>query len=102
MINRDLMGIKDIMVEFWKINDMQSFFQRCAEGNKSEQPDEADEHWFQELIVVAGKIGISKRQLLEDYYYDETLPIIFEKYAELNPKEKMKVVLWDQMGNLER
>ena len=74
------------------------FFQRCAEGNKSEQPDEADEHWFQELIVVAGKIGISKRQLLEDYYYDE-IPIIFEKYAELNnPKEKDEVVGWDQMG----
>ena len=74
------------------------FFQRCAEGNKSEQPGEADEHWFQELIVVAGKIGISKRQLLEDYYYDE-IPIIFEKYAELNnPKEKDEVVGWDQMG----
>jgi hypothetical protein len=74
------------------------FFQRCAEGDKPEQPDEADEHWFQELIVVAGKIGISKRQLLEDYYYDE-IPIIFEKYAELNdPKEKVEEVGWDQMG----
>lgn len=47
---------------------------------------------------MAGKIGISKRQLLEDYYYDE-IPIIFEKYAELNnPKEKVEEVGWDQMG----
>jgi len=58
--------------------------------------DEADEHWFQELIVVAGKIGISKKQLLEDYYYDE-IPIIFEKYSQLG-KEKDEVVGWDQMG----
>ncbi len=68
------------------------------EGSAGQQSDEADEHWFQELIVVAGKIGISKRQLLEDYYYDE-IPIIFEKYAELNnPKEKVEEVGWDQMG----
>jgi hypothetical protein len=47
---------------------------------------------------VAGKIGITKRQLLEDYYYDE-IPIIFEKYAELNnAKEKDEQVGWDQMG----
>ena len=68
------------------------------EGSAGQQSDEADEHWFQELIVVAGKIGITKRQLLEDYYYDE-IPIIFEKYAELNnPKEKDEEVGWDQIG----
>lgn len=48
------------------------------------------------MIVVAGKIGISKRQLLEDYYYDE-IGIIFEKYSDLT-KEKDEVVGWDQMG----
>lgn len=68
------------------------------EGAARQQSDEADERWFQELIVVAGKIGITKRQLLEDYYYDE-IPIIFEKYTELsNTKEKEEEVGWDQMG----
>lgn len=47
---------------------------------------------------MAGKIGISKRQLLEDYYYDE-IPIIFEKYAELNNhQEEIEEVGWDQIG----
>jgi hypothetical protein len=69
-----------------------------VEDSAEQQSDEADERWFQELIVVAGKIGITKRQLLEDYYYDE-IPIIFEKYSELNnPKEKDEEVGWDQMG----
>ncbi len=69
------------------------------EGSAGQQSDEADEHWFQELIVVAGKIGITKRQLLEDYYYDE-ISIIFEKYGELSkdPKDKDEEVGWDQIG----
>jgi hypothetical protein len=68
-----------------------------VEGSTGES-DETDGQWFQELIVVAGKINITKRQLLEDYYYDE-IPMIFEKYSELhNSKEKDEVVGWDQMG----
>jgi len=49
--------------------------------------------------VCARAIGISKRELLEDYYYDE-IPMIFKKYNELHntDKEKDEVVGWDQMG----
>ena len=40
-------------------------------------------NWLQEIIVVCNKIGISKSELLNNYYVDE-IPIIFEKYAELS------------------
>lgn len=33
--------------------------------------------------MVCNKIGISKSELLNYYYVDE-IPVIFEKYAELN------------------
>lgn len=40
------------------------------------------------MIAAGLKIGISKRELMEDYYPDE-LTLVFERYAELtNPKEK--------------
>lgn len=42
-----------------------------------------DPNWLQEIIVVCNKIGISKSELLNNYYVDE-IPIIFEKYVELN------------------
>jgi hypothetical protein len=42
-----------------------------------------DEHWFQDLIVCSRKIGISKKELLEDYYYDE-IGSIFDRYAEIS------------------
>lgn len=66
------------------------------EGNTNE-PDEA---WFQELIVISGKIGITKKQLLEDYYYDE-IPIIFGKYNELSkPSEEKDMVYSENRINL--
>ena len=42
-----------------------------------------DPNWLQEIIVVCNKIGISKSELLNNYYVDE-IPIIFEKYVEMN------------------
>ena len=42
-----------------------------------------DPNWLQEIIVVCNKIGISKSELLNNYYIDE-IPIIFEKYTELS------------------
>lgn len=48
------------------------------------------------MIAAGLKIGISKRELLEDYYPDE-LPLIFESYAELsNPKERVDLVYADE------
>ena len=40
--------------------------------------------------MVCNKIGISKSELLNNYYVDE-IPIIFEKYAELNKTNQDEV-----------
>ncbi len=40
-------------------------------------------NWLQRTIAICVKIGISKREFLNDYYPDE-IPIIMEEYAELN------------------
>jgi hypothetical protein len=46
------------------------------EDNNTDQKDL--EYWLQKLIVSGLKIGISKRELLNDYYLDEIGEIIFE------------------------
>ena len=50
---------------------------------------------------MANKIGISKKALLEDYYFDE-LSIVFEQYAELSKSsvedEKVEECYWDELG----
>lgn len=56
----------------------------------------ANEAWFQRLIAAGLKIGISKRELLEEYYPGE-LAVIFEQYAALSepePEETYADDLW--------
>lgn len=38
------------------------------------------------MIAAGLKIGIGKRELLEDYYLDE-LPLIFEQYSALSGED---------------
>lgn len=45
-------------------------------------PDE-NRYWLQRWIAVAETIGISKKQLLQDYYYDEFL-VVLDEYNELH------------------
>ena len=45
------------------------------------------EHWFQGLIAAALSIGISKRELLNDYYMDEIGPI-FEEWNRLHDPDR--------------
>ena len=40
-------------------------------------------NWLQRTIAICIKIGISKKEFLEDYYPDE-IPIIMQEYSELN------------------
>lgn len=46
-----------------------------------------NEYWLQDLIVSALELGISKKELLEDYYWDE-IPLIFERYNALHSSKK--------------
>ena len=50
---------------------------------KESDKDDADEvdsqFWLQRVIIIALKIGISKKELFEDYYFDE-IGIIFSQY----------------------
>lgn len=50
------------------------------------------------MIAAGLKIGISKRELMEDYYPDE-LTLVFERYAQLThpkdePQEAYADALW--------
>lgn len=59
-------------------------------------PGAANEAWFQRLIAAGLKMGISKRELLEDYYPGE-LAVVFAQYAALGepePEESYADELW--------
>ena len=40
-------------------------------------------NWLQRTIAICIKIGISKKEFMEDYYPDE-IPVIMQEFAELN------------------
>ena len=40
-------------------------------------------NWLQRTIAICIKIGISKKEFMEDYYIDE-IPLIMQEYAELS------------------
>lgn len=64
-----------------------------------EQQSAADnDAWFQGLIAAGLKIGISKRELLEDYYPDE-LALVFSEYARLSgpPEEREEEVYGEDL-----
>lgn len=52
---------------------------------------EENKFWLQDLIVAGLAIGISKKELLEDYYWDE-VPLIFESYSKLHSSKKEETV----------
>ena len=43
-------------------------------------------NWLQRTIAICIKIGISKREFLNDYYPDE-IPIIMQEYSDLSKVE---------------
>ena len=50
------------------------------------------DYWLQKWIAAAESIGISKRALLEDYYFDEFLAVL-DAYNEMhNPDRKPEAV----------
>ena len=59
-----------------------SFFQERLDETEAIDPDE-NRYWLQRWIAVAETIGISKKQLLQDYYYDEFL-VVLDEYNELH------------------
>lgn len=56
------------------------------------------EYWLQKLIVCCLKIGISKRELFEDYYIDE-LEHIFKQYNSFNQEDEVTYVGVDEFFN---
>lgn len=97
------------------------FFQEINQesGGKQEdsEPDERTEiekrldskYWFQDQLILAQELGISKKAFLEDYYPDEII-LLFRRKGEIEkrriqkmdkdkkPNEKVEEVYWDQMG----
>ena len=51
--------------------------------NEVDYEQDSSSNWLQKAIAVCVKIGISKKEFLEDYYPDE-IPLIMQEYAELN------------------
>lgn len=43
-------------------------------------------NWLQRIIATCTKIGISKKELMEDYYPNE-IALVMQEYAELNKVE---------------
>jgi hypothetical protein len=73
-------------------------------SDKCKKEFEEDKTFFlQDLINTAREMGISKRELLEDYYFDEFI-ILADRFVKKRkkfdeqPKEKVEEVGWDQMG----
>ena len=64
------------------------------------RPNEVDSgqnfnpNWLQRTIAIFIKVGISKKEFLEDYYPDE-IPVIMQEYSELNKVEKSDVEIVD-------
>ena len=50
---------------------------------------EIDSNWFQQLIAMGLSLGIGKRQLLEDYYFDEIFDIFGCRLNSENQTEKL-------------
>ena len=49
--------------------------------------DSHAEYWLQKWIAVAESIGVSKKSLLEDYYFDEFLAVL-DAYNDLHRIDK--------------
>jgi len=62
-----------------------------------ESSEARDEFWVQSLIVTARMMGISKRELLEDYYLDEFL-LISDKFVKMKSPKQNEEVFIDQLG----
>lgn len=52
--------------------------------SEADDPNEQNsKNWLQRWIAIAESIGISKSELLNDYYYDEFL-VVLDEYNELH------------------
>lgn len=62
------------------------------------QKVEDNETWLQDLIVAALEIGISKKEFMEDYYFDE-MSLIFESYNKMHTSkaDDIEEVYWDDI-----
>ena len=45
------------------------------------------DYWIQKWIAIAESVGISKKSLLEDYYFDEFL-LVLDAYNDMHNPEK--------------
>ena len=53
--------------------------------SESKEPKEHDgeidsQRWLQKIIVLCLGVGIGKRELFEDYYFDEVIVVLGEHY----------------------
>lgn len=58
-----------------------------------------NDYWLQDIIVAGLEIGISKKELLEDYYFDE-ISIIFDRYNKMHKideEDNEEEVYWDSI-----
>lgn len=46
-----------------------------------------NDYWLQDIIVAALEIGISKKELMNEYYFDE-ISIIFDRYNAMHKIDK--------------
>lgn len=50
------------------------------------------DYWLQRSIAIAQTIGVNKKQLLEDYYFDEFIAML-DEYNEIHRIDKTPQVI---------
>ena len=53
-----------------------------------------EEYWLQKWITIAQSIGITKTQLLNDYYFDEFIAVMDQWNTLHTPEDQRKVEVY--------
>ena len=86
--------LTDLLIAFYEVNDLSDFFRQRAPAEKSGRT----EFWFQRWLAIGKSIGLSKSEMLNDYYFDELLAM-FDEYGDINDptRERVEEVYADEI-----
>ena len=80
----------DVLEAWWELNDLSDFSGASGKDQADASQSVPDTgSWLQRWLAIAETIGISKSELLQDYYYDEFL-VVLDEYNELHKFDQKK------------
>lgn len=90
----------DVLAHFHFEHFINFFYERSCTEDETDATttSERTEYWLQRFVAIAQSIGISKHELLYDYYYDEFL-VVMEAYNDMHSlnTDKEKEVFADEI-----